>query len=159
MGDLTGPNPVDRGTYGSKIHLITERTGLPLSVGISGANLHDGQALEPLVRGIPPIRSRRGRRRRKPARLHADKGYDYAHLRRWLRGRGIKHRIAHRGIESSQRTEGTDYASEASRKVTPLSCSAAQPAEEATRTRTEAAAVRTWRRLGMRIPLLALQGG
>ncbi len=36
-GDLTGPNPVDRGgKYGSKIHLITERTGLPLSVGISG---------------------------------------------------------------------------------------------------------------------------
>lgn len=102
-GDLTGPNPVDRGKYGSKIHLITERTGLPLSVGISGANLHDSQALEPLVRGIPPIRSRRGRRRRKPGKLHADKGYDYVHLRRWLRGRGITHRIARRGIESSQR--------------------------------------------------------
>ena len=51
---------MDRGKDGSKIHLITERTGLPLSVGISGANLHDSQALEPLVRGIPPIRSRRG---------------------------------------------------------------------------------------------------
>nr|WP_223836240.1 IS5 family transposase [Streptomyces venezuelae] len=102
-GDLTGPNPVDRGKYGSKIHLITERTGLPLSVGISGANLHDSQALEPPVRGIPPIRSRRGRRRRKPGKLHADKGYDYAHLRRWLRGRGNKHRIARKGAESSQR--------------------------------------------------------
>ncbi|WP_442815908.1 IS5 family transposase [Streptomyces sp. NBC_01205] len=72
-----------QGKFGSKIHLITERTGLPLSVGISWANLHDSQALEPLVRGIPPIRSRRGRRRRKPAKLHADKGYDYAHLRKW----------------------------------------------------------------------------
>ncbi|WP_405533771.1 IS5 family transposase [Streptomyces avidinii] len=102
-GTLTGPNPVDRGKFGSKIHLVTERTGLPLSVGISGANLHDSQALEPLVRGIPPIRSRRGRRRRKPAKLHADKGYDYAHLRKWLRQRGIKHRIARKGIESSQR--------------------------------------------------------
>ncbi len=94
---------VDRGKYGSKIHLITERTGLPLSVGISGANLYDSQALEPLVHGIPPIRSSRGRRRRKPGKLHADKGYDYAHLRRWLRGRGITHRIARKGIESSQR--------------------------------------------------------
>ncbi|MGW3314277.1 IS5 family transposase [Streptomyces fungicidicus] len=102
-GDLTGPNPVDRGKYGSKIHLITERTGLPISVGISGANLHDSQALIPLVKGIPPIRSRRGRRRRKPGKLHADKGYDYPHLRRWLRGRGITHRIARKGIESSQR--------------------------------------------------------
>lgn len=83
--------------------MITERTGLLLSVGISGANLHDSQALEPLVRGIPPIRSRRGPRRRRPAKLHADKGYDYNHLRRWLRTRGIRHRIARKGIESSER--------------------------------------------------------
>ncbi|TVP38177.1 transposase, partial [Streptomyces griseus subsp. griseus] len=87
--------------YGSKIHLITERSGLPISVGISGANLHDSQALIPLVKGIPPIRSRRGRRRRRPGKLHADKGY--AHLRRWLRKRGIAHRIARKGVESSQR--------------------------------------------------------
>ncbi|GGK83945.1 hypothetical protein GCM10010094_51380 [Streptomyces flaveus] len=82
---------------------FTERSGLPISVGIFGANLHDGQALIPLVKGIPPIRSRRGRRRRKPAKLYADKGYDYAYLRRWLRERGITHRIARKGVESSQR--------------------------------------------------------
>ncbi|MGW7488262.1 IS5 family transposase [Streptomyces sp. NPDC054786] len=99
-GELTGPNPVDRGKKGSKIHLITERTGLPLSIGISGANLQDSQALGPLVRGIPPIA---------PAAARADdappssthKGYDYDHLRRWLRQRGIRHRIARKGIESS----------------------------------------------------------
>ena len=102
-GPLTGPNPTDRGKLGSKIHLITDRNGLPLSLGISGANMHDSQGLEPLVRGIPPIRSRRGPRRRRPAKLHADKGYDYDHLRRWLRKRGIRHRIARKGIESSQR--------------------------------------------------------
>lgn len=94
---------MDRGKYGSKIHLITDRAGLPLSVGISGANLHDSQALIPLVKGIPPIRSRRGPRRRRPAKLHADKGYDYVHLRRWLSRRGIRHRIARKGIETSQR--------------------------------------------------------
>jgi transposase len=55
------------------------------------------------VRGIPPIRSRRGPRRRRPAKLHADKGYDYDYLRRWLRKRGIRHRIARKGIESSTR--------------------------------------------------------
>nr|WP_228718761.1 IS5 family transposase [Kitasatospora acidiphila] len=102
-GELTGPNPVDRGRYGSKIHMVTERTGLPLSIGISGANLHDSQALEPLVRGIAPVRSRRGPRRRRPAKLHADKAYDYTHLRRWLRSRGVTPRIARRGIESSER--------------------------------------------------------
>lgn len=57
----------DRGKPGSKIHLITDRNGLPLSLGISGANMHDSLGLESLVRGIPPIRSRRGPRRRKPA--------------------------------------------------------------------------------------------
>lgn len=65
--------------------------------------MHDSQGLEPLVRGISPIRSRRGPRRRRPAKLHADKGYDYNHLRRWLRPRGIRHRIARKGVESSQR--------------------------------------------------------
>lgn len=102
-GALTGPNPTDRGKLGSKIHLITDRNGLPLSLGISGANMHDSQGLEPLVRGIPPIRSPRGPRRRRPGKLHADKGYDYDHLRSWLRERGIRHRIARKGIESSQR--------------------------------------------------------
>ncbi|SHJ49055.1 Transposase DDE domain-containing protein [Nocardiopsis flavescens] len=99
-GDLTDPNPVDRGKKGSKIHLITDRQGLPLSMAISGANTHDSQALQPLVEGIPPIRSRRGPRRRKPGKLHGDKGYDYAHLRRWLRQRAIVHRLARRGVES-----------------------------------------------------------
>ncbi len=102
-GDLTGPNPVDRGKKGSKIHLITDRQGLPLSMAISGANTHDSQALQPLVEGIPPIRSHRGPRRRKPGKLHGDKGYDYTHLRRWLRRRGIVHRLARKGVESSQR--------------------------------------------------------
>jgi transposase len=37
------------------------------------------------------------------SRRHADKGYDYDHLRRWLRERGIRHRIARRRAESSQR--------------------------------------------------------
>lgn len=48
---------MDRGKKGSKIHLLTDRSGLPLSIGISAANTHDSLGLEPLVRGIPPIRS------------------------------------------------------------------------------------------------------
>ncbi|MFE5082085.1 transposase [Streptomyces mirabilis] len=51
----------------------------------------------------PPVRSRRGPRRRRPGKLHADKGYDYAHLRRCLSKRGIGRRIARRGVETSQR--------------------------------------------------------
>lgn len=38
--DLTGPNPVSEASNGSKFHLIMERTGPLLSIGISGANVH-----------------------------------------------------------------------------------------------------------------------
>ncbi len=102
-GELTGPNPVDRGKYGSKIHLLTERTGLPLSLAVSGANVHDSQALVPLVDAIPPIRSRRGPRRRRPGKLHGDKAYDHRFIRSYLRRRQIPARIARRGIDSSSR--------------------------------------------------------
>ncbi|KAA6213430.1 IS5 family transposase [Streptomyces albofaciens JCM 4342] len=100
-GPLTGPNPTDRGKNGAKVHVICDRNGLPISVGISAANVHDSQALIPLMRGIPPIRSRRGPRRRRPDQLHADKGYDFDCLRSWLRRRQIVPRIARRGVESS----------------------------------------------------------
>jgi transposase len=91
-----------RAAEGTRIYLLTDRAGLPLSVGISGGQHPRQTVLEPLVRGIAPIRSRRGaRRRRRPAKPHGDKGYYGAALRRWLRGRGITPRIARRGIESS----------------------------------------------------------
>ncbi len=74
---------------GPKLHLLTDATDLPLAVATSAANTHDSLALIPLVQAIPAIRSLRGPRRRRPAKLHADKGYDYPHLRAWLRRRRI----------------------------------------------------------------------
>ena len=100
---MTGPNPVDRGKPGSKLHVLTDRNGLPLAVAVSAANTHDSLALIPLVQAVPAVRSRRGPRRRRPDKLHADKGYDYPHLRAWLRSRRITPRIARRGVESSER--------------------------------------------------------
>lgn len=100
---MTGPNPVDRGKTGSKIHVLSDRAGLPLSVAVSAANTNDAYALKPLVMAIPAIKSRRGPRRRKPAKLHADKAYDQADLRAWVRDQGIAVRIARKGIESSQK--------------------------------------------------------
>ncbi len=100
---MTGPNPVDRGKNGSKIHVLTDANGLPLVLGVSGANVHDSQALRPLVQAIPAICSRRGPRRRRPVKLRADKGYDQDQIRVWLRERGITPRIARRGVESSER--------------------------------------------------------
>jgi transposase len=105
-GEQTGPNPVDRGKLGSKYHLVVDRGGIPLAVRLSAANAHDSTLLVPLVDAIPPIigpRGRPGRPRKRPAKLHADKAYDSADLRRALRARGITPRIARRGIDSSER--------------------------------------------------------
>ena len=96
---MTGPGPVDRGKPGSKIHVLSDRGGLPLSA----ANTSDAFALMPLVLAIPAIRSRRGPRRRQPGKLHADKAYDQADLRAWVCGRGIAVRIARKGIEVSDK--------------------------------------------------------
>jgi hypothetical protein len=46
---------------------------------------------------------RPGRPRRRPAKLHLDKGDDDPRCRRALRARGITLRVARRGVESSQR--------------------------------------------------------
>jgi hypothetical protein len=61
-----------------------------------------------MVDAVPAVkgpRGRPGRPRRRPAKLHGDKGYDYLRCRRALRRRGITPRIARRGVESSQRLE------------------------------------------------------
>lgn len=83
--------------------MVTDRTGIVLAVGLSAANRHDSTMLERMVDAVGPIRGRRGRPRRRPAKLHGDKGYDYPRCRRALRRRGITPRIARRGVESSER--------------------------------------------------------
>jgi Transposase DDE domain len=82
---LTGANPVDRGKPGSKYHLLIDNSGLPLAVGLSAANIHDSQLLEELVDAVPAVigpRGRPGRPRRRPAKLHADKGCSCVKRRR-----------------------------------------------------------------------------
>jgi transposase len=70
---------------------------------ISGANTHDMRLFTPLLRAVLPIKRPLGRPRQRPAKLHADKGYDYPACRAELRRRGIACRIARKGIESSER--------------------------------------------------------
>ncbi|MFC3169587.1 IS5 family transposase [Paracoccus fontiphilus] len=100
-GEGTGPNPTDRGRSGTKRHIVTDRRGIPLTVRLSGANVHDSRMLDPLLDAIPPIHGKRGRPRHRPGKLHADKGYDYPRCCKACTKRGIKHRIARKGIESS----------------------------------------------------------
>jgi len=76
-GEATGPSPTDRGKAGSKYHVLCDRNGLPLHALITGANTHDSRMLEPLLDTNPGVCERAGgpgRPRRRPAKLHADKG-------------------------------------------------------------------------------------
>jgi IS5 family transposase len=72
----------------------------------TAANVHDSRMLEEAVDAISPIRRPRGRPRKRPEKLHADKGYDFPRCRAALRKRGIKGRIARHGVESSERLWG-----------------------------------------------------
>lgn len=60
---------------------------------------------ESLIDAIPAIPGLPGQPRKRPDRLHADKGYDYRRCRDYLRGRGIQARIARRGVESSEKLD------------------------------------------------------
>jgi IS5 family transposase len=86
-GELVGPNPTDRGKPGTKRHLFTDATGLPLAVLVTGANVHDCKVFEELLDAVPPVKGRRGRPRKRPEKLHAEKGYDFPFCRRALHRR------------------------------------------------------------------------
>ncbi|ODA89622.1 transposase [Leifsonia xyli subsp. xyli] len=103
-GIRPGPNPTDRGKLGTKYHVLTDRNGIPLHVEISGANRHDSMLVQPVLDNITAIKGvGRGRPRRRPVIFHADKAYDNRRVRRYLRRRGIKTRIARIGVNSKQR--------------------------------------------------------
>ena len=56
-----------------------------------------------LLDAVKPVRQRRGRPRKRPRKLHADKAYYDRKCRRALRQRGIQSRIARKGKEPKDR--------------------------------------------------------
>jgi transposase len=81
---------------------MSERGGLPLAVTVSAANRNDHLEFEAVIDEVAPVAGPVGRPRRRPDKLHADKGYDYRTCRKALRRRGILVRIARKGIESAK---------------------------------------------------------
>ena len=77
--------------------MITEGAGIPLAVSLTGGNRNDVTQLIPLINAIPPVRGRRGRPRRRPKAVYADRGYDHDSHRRRVHAKGIGTRIARRG--------------------------------------------------------------
>jgi transposase len=103
-GAAVGRNPTDQGKPGSKHHVLVDRQGVPLAAEVTAANVHDSRMLAPLLDAVAPVRTgRRGRPRRRPDKLHADKGYDYRRCRDACVARGVRHRIARKGVEAKNR--------------------------------------------------------
>jgi putative transposase len=73
-GKETGKNPTDRGKRGSKIHLLVDEKGAPLSLHVTAANEHDKWSADDLIVSIVI-----GRPDPNEVEQHlcADKGYDY----------------------------------------------------------------------------------
>jgi transposase len=70
---------------------------------VTAANIADVTMLAAVLDDVPAVLTPAGRRRIRPGKLNADKGYDSTSSRAYLRRRGITARIARRGIESSRR--------------------------------------------------------
>lgn len=58
--------------------------------------------VETMLDAVPPLKGPRGRPRRRPDKLHADKAYDHQRCRRECRDRNVIPRIARRGVEDSR---------------------------------------------------------
>ncbi len=64
---------------------------------LTGGNRHDSTQLIPLVNAVPAVHGRRGRPRRRPDSLYADRAYDSDPHRRSLRAVGIIPHLARKG--------------------------------------------------------------
>ena len=69
-----GANPVDRGKPGSKLHLVSERGGLPLTAAVTAANVNDTSVFAALPDDVPAVLTPARRRRRRAGKVDADKG-------------------------------------------------------------------------------------
>ena len=68
-GDLTGPNPTDRGKSGTKYHIATDGDGMPVACLATAANVNDTLAFERLFLAAFAVMAR-------IRTVFADKGYD-----------------------------------------------------------------------------------
>lgn len=89
--DIAGDNGLgrSRGGFGTKIHLATDGSGLPLNIVLSPGQAHESQFAQRLLDGIGVQRQNGSMKRRGHAVL-ADKAYTGHALRNALKNKGIK---------------------------------------------------------------------
>ncbi|RME44854.1 MAG: hypothetical protein D6795_17340 [Deltaproteobacteria bacterium] len=88
------------------MHLLTDRNGLPLTAKVTPANGDERRQVFPLLDGLDLPTGGKGRRKKRPKTLAADKGYDRQPLRQALRDRGIRPEIPKREWKSRRKPWG-----------------------------------------------------
>jgi transposase len=89
-GELTGPNPTDRGKRGTKYHVAVDGDGVPVACTATAANVNDMLAFEWLFLAAFAVMTR-------IRTVFADKGYDAERHRDVCRRFGIEPHIHKRG--------------------------------------------------------------
>ena len=92
-----------RGGLTSKLHLAVEGRGRPLAVLLTAGQAGDNPQLEPLLDAIRVPTGGRGRPRKRPDHVVADKAYSHPSTRALLRRRGIGHTIPERADQQQHR--------------------------------------------------------
>ena len=92
-----------RGGFGTKLHLVTDGTGLPLAVEVSPGQAHESKHVEPVLNAVRVGRLRGGRPRRRPRAVAGDRGYSYPAVRAWLRAHHIHPVIPERDDQREHR--------------------------------------------------------
>lgn len=89
--DITGDNSLDRsrGGFGTKIHLATDGSGLPLNIVLSPRQAHESQFALRLLDGIG-VQRQNGSMKRRGYAVLADKAYSGHALRNEVKRKRIK---------------------------------------------------------------------
>jgi len=98
--DITGDNSLvrSRGGFGTKIHLATDGSGLPLNIVLSPGQAHESQFALRLLDSIG-VQRKNGSMKRRGHAVLADKAYSGHVLRNELKNRCIKNVIPRKSNE------------------------------------------------------------
>ncbi len=91
-----------RGGWGSKLHIICDSHGIPITVTITAGQRHESMVVTELFDAAHVPRPGPGRPRKRPKRAAGDKGYSYPRVRAALRDRHIQPVIPTRSNQRRQ---------------------------------------------------------
>ena len=87
----------------TKVHLACDGRRVPVALVVTPGQRHESTQLEAVLDAIRVPRAARGRPRKRPALLLADRGYGFERCRRVLRRRAIPHVVPERSDQRARR--------------------------------------------------------